>query len=413
MASPSAILPTQPGERLASLDVLRAFALLGILVVNMMSFAYTVEFVPPAQRWPAWWDQAAAGIVDALFAGKFNSLFSFLFGIGFFLQLERLKLRGSSGTALYVRRLLVLFVLGALHALLVWEGDVLHIYAVLGLFLLLMRGASNKVVLGVMTLCLFYPTFDSIYNFYTIGPEEMAELQADFVPRVEALNHALIGGSYWEATTERFELRRWIWGDWRRGLSSFPLFFTTMLLGFWVARAGYIRDTAHRRKFLKKALIWCLAIGLGCGVTMAIAVRFVVPFQVSPLGVLLTAMYSFGRPPLMLGYAIALVLLMDAGRLRRFFNWLTFVGRMPLTNYLAQSVICTLLFCGYGFGLINKIDPAAALLLSLGIWGLQIPISVLWFRRFRFGPAEWLWRVTTYGASSVVEKRSQTERVPA
>src|SRR5262245_44180718 len=141
--SATATLPTQPEERLASLDVLRAFALLGILVVNMFDFAYTRSIVLPPQRWPAWWDQAAFSIVSIFFTGKFNSLFSFLFGIGFYLQLQRLSARGSSGAAIYVRRLVVLFVLGILHAVFLWWGDVLHIYAVLGLVLLLMRKASN------------------------------------------------------------------------------------------------------------------------------------------------------------------------------------------------------------------------------------------------------------------------------
>ena len=153
----TAVLPTQPEERLANLDVLRAFALLGILVVNMFDFAYTSSLVMPQDRWPAWWDQAAVGIMGIFFAGKFNSLFSFLFGIGFYLQLQRFSAAGSSGVAIYVRRLIVLFVLGLAHAIFLWWGDVLHIYAVLGFALLPMRKASNWVICTVMLLCLVAP----------------------------------------------------------------------------------------------------------------------------------------------------------------------------------------------------------------------------------------------------------------
>src|SRR5262249_12166959 len=146
-------------------------------------------------------------------------------------------------------------------------------------------------------------------------------------------------------------------------------------------------------------------LGVGWGVGVMIAIRYVVPYQISPIGVVMGVLYSLGRPALMLAYAIAIVLLLDAGFLPRFFHWLTFVGRMPLTNYLMQSLICTTLFYGYGFGLIDKLGPAAVLVLGFVVWGLQIPLSVLWFRRFRFGPLEWLWRTVTYGSSPVAGKQ--------
>lgn len=405
------VLPTQPDERIASLDVLRAFALLGILVVNMMDFAYTASFQPAHQRWPAWWDQAAEWVVNALFAGKFNSLFSFLFGVGFYLQLQRLATGASSVATVYLRRLAVLLVLGVAHAMFIWWGDVLHIYAVLGAVLLFMRTASNKVVWAVLLICLLLPTAISTYRYATVTPEEMARRRTEAVTRVEQSNRALTRGSYWEATRARVEMQRFIYSEPRQVIPAYATFLTTVLLGFWVARAGYLGRTVERRAFLKRAMFWCLAIGLACGAAMAVGFRYVVPFQISPLGMFLTTMYSLGRPTLMLAYAIALVLVIDAGWAPRFFHWLTFVGRMPLTNYLLQSVVCTLLFYGYGFGAIDTIGPAAAFALSVAIWGLQIPLSVLWFRSFQFGPMEWLWRTATYGA--VGARRPQAVAAPA
>src|SRR5262245_9842339 len=406
--SSTAAVPTQPEERLASLDVLRALALLGILVVNMFDFAYTNSLVMPHERWPAWWDQVAVGIMGIFFAGKFNSLFSFLFGIGFYLQLQRLAARGSSGTWIYVRRLIVLFVLGILHAVFLWWGDVLHIYAVLGLVLLLMRRASNWVLWVVMVLSLVAPTAWATYEFATMTPEKMEQRKAENEVRRIANNRALTEGSFWDATRERLKSLMHTYTSPRRALPFYSIMLTTVLLGFWVARVGYLQGTAQRRPFLIKALIGCLVFGLGCGVAMMIAIRYVVPYQISPIGVVMGVLYSLGRPPLMLAYAIAIVLALDAGWLPRFFHWLTFVGRMPLTNYLMQSVICTTLFYGYGFGLIDKVNPAAVLLLSFAIWGLQIPISVWWFRHFRFGPLEWMWRTVTYGGSPFAPKQHVT-----
>ena len=133
-------VPTTPTERIVTLDILRGFALLGILVVNMASFAGTWREQPTTP-----WDSAALFVVEVLFAGKFNSLFSLLFAIGFTIQLERLEQRGRSDARLiYVRRLLVLFAIGIAHAVLIWDGDVLHMYALLGFVLLLMRNVSDR-----------------------------------------------------------------------------------------------------------------------------------------------------------------------------------------------------------------------------------------------------------------------------
>jgi uncharacterized protein len=254
------------------------------------------------------------------------------------------------------------------------------------------------VVWAVLLVCLLLPTAIATYGYATITPEEMARRRAEATTRIEQNNHAIAQGTYWEATRARVAMQQFIYREVQSFLTGYSIFFTTVLLGFWAARSGYVHRIGERKAFLKKAMVWCLAIGLVCGAAMAVGFRYVVPFQISPLGMFLTTMYTLGRPTLMLAYAITLVLLIDAGWWPRLFRSLTFVGRMPLTNYLLQSVICTLLFYGYGFGAIGGIKPAAAFALSLAIWGLQIPLSVLWFRHFRFGPMEWLWRAATYGA---------------
>ena len=241
-------------------------------------------------------------------------------------------------------------------------------------------------------------------EFATITPEKMEQRKAEDEVRRVSNNRALTEGGYWDATRRRLDDLWHTYTSPRRALPFYAVLMTTVLLGFWVARAGYLHGSAQRRPFLIKVLIGCLVFGLACGVAMIIAVRYVVPYQISPLGLIIGVLYSLGRPPLMLAYAIAIVLMIDAGFLPRFFHWLTFVGRMPLTNYLMQSLICTTLFYGYGFGLIDKINPAAALLLSFAIWGLQIPLSVWWFRYFRFGPLEWLWCTLSYGHSPVARK---------
>src|SRR4030095_2611505 len=164
------VVPTQPQERLLSLDVLRAFALLGILVVNMGAFNMPWwDPCMPETHWPEWWDRAALWIVDALFSGKFNSLFAFLFGVGFAIQIQRLS-RGGHSALVYLRRLGVLFLFGVAHALLIWDGDVLHMYAILGVFLLLLRKVPDKWVLVLIIAGLLMPTAVSTYYLFYYTP---------------------------------------------------------------------------------------------------------------------------------------------------------------------------------------------------------------------------------------------------
>jgi uncharacterized protein len=390
-------VPVSPGERIPTLDILRAFALLGILVMNLPGM-YTNWWVPvmPEQRWPAWYDRAAIFITECFFAGKFNSLFSFLFGIGFTIQLERLMSRSAHPIPIYLRRLAYLLLFGIAHAIFIWTGDVLHIYAVLGMLLVLVRKASDKLVLALICVGLLLPTAMSIHRVltYTAADEKKDRAMVDRMGKLveQAYGH----GTYAEATRVRALEMKETYSD-PRSLRFYPTLFMTILLGFYVGRKKYIQESGRHLPFIRRVAVWSFVIGIACAISFATARQFLVPFKPTWLGVFVSTMFSWQRPALMLFYASSLVLLIHHARWGKLLAPLAYTGRMPLTNYLAQSVIGTTIFYGYGLGFWNHCGPALGLALSVLIYAIQVQWSIWWFKRFQFGPAEWLWRALTYG----------------
>ena len=390
-------IPTQPKERIPTLDILRALGLLGVLVMNMQAFSEPL-FVPQklAELWPAWWDRASLWGTDAFFSGKFNSLFSFLFGIGFSIQMERLAGRGAKATLVYLRRLFWLFVFGVVHALLIWSGDILMMYAQLGLVLLLIRKIPYKVIIVLLVFALMLPILAGIYFVATATPESIEKDRTEITALAAAERNAYAEGGWREGFETRLRTQVFIYTYTPYYLVAYPEIIFTMLLGFYVGRKLYIQQANERREFICKVWRWTLAIGVSSAIGFAVADLFVDPFTPSPISVVSEALYTLARPALMLFYATTVIRLYWTESGRRWLYPLTYAGRMPLTNYLMQSVICTLIFYNYGLGFFGKTGPAVWLVMAFVIFSVQVAVSQWWFGRFRFGPAEWLWRGLTY-----------------
>jgi len=397
----NALTPVQPEERIVVLDVLRGFALLGILVVNLPGaaaswFAWGAGLEP----FPAWWDKTAEWIVSTFFAGKFNSIFSFLFGLGFTIQLTRAADRGANVTSVYLRRMGILFAIGVAHALLVWDGDVLHIYALLGLVLLAIRRVSDRTVGALILLALLLPAARSAYSAITQEPWPVA--RASMPARYSEETRIYQSGTYAEQVTHRYERTAEMYGfitQLRGAVMFYFALLVTMLIGFYVGRRRIIQDLAQHVAWIKRMMVWCLTAGLAAAAGGATIFLLLEPTgRSSMLGFLAGFLHSIQRPLLCLFYVAGIALLfMNSERCRRLFAPLAIVGRMPLTNYLAQSVMFTTLFYSWGFGLYGRFGPAACLGLTVVIFTIQVLYSRWWLERFRFGPLEWLWRGATYG----------------
>ncbi len=399
IASPPVIGPVHGQERIEALDILRGVAILGILIVNMGLFSLP-EGLPAHQLWPNMLDRTAEKLILFFAQEKFKTLFSFLFGLGLAVQMMRAEARGARFLPLYARRLFVLLLIGTAHSLLLWDGDILHDYALLGFVLLFFRRRSLKTLLVWASIFLAIPVlFYGLTTCYSItrqvNPQLMnwisSENGAEDPKTIAETRRIYSRGTY----AEMVELRS-------RGLPRDLLLdtddayiLTIFLLGLYVGRRKVFHDVSAHLPLIRRVQGWGLMIGVAGNAAFAMGGSF----DPSPTSVMQNVgrmCLLFAAPAMSCFYASTIILLTQGEAWRRRLAPLAAVGRMALSNYLLQSLICTTIFYSYGLALFGKIRPSRGLVLTMIIFLIQIPLSVWWLRRFRFGPIEWLWRSLTY-----------------
>ncbi len=382
VASPAA--PTREGERIEVMDALRGFALLGVVIVNMFTFMGPMSRL--FARWPSqeWVQFLVLGLVQ----GKFYSLFSLLFGAGFSLQLERLEARGVPVVALYRRRLAILLLIGLAQGILIWNGDILLPYALLGFVLLAFHHRSDRSLLIGAALLLLFNAGLVLYAATQQGAVDVpdASYQAE-TTRLYAQ------GPY----VAMFQLRcQQLMENYASTLEGFgPQILAMFLLGAWAGRRGILADPERHRGLLRSLCGWGLGLGLPANAIYALLVVRVgspAPGHMAPF--LVQAFYYVCVPLLTLGLASAFLL---ASQRVRALGKLAPMGRMALTHYLTHSLIFATLFSFVGLKNYGKVSVLWAPPLAIATWVLQAWVSPHWFKRFRMGPVEWLWRTLTYG----------------
>lgn len=407
-SSLSPFAPIEPAKRIQIIDVLRGFAVLGILLVNMELFSHPVQLaVAPMDTSAAWVDRAAVWTVRFLAEGKFYSLFSLLFGLGFALQMTRAAEKGVRFIPLYTRRLLILLVIGLIHVYLIWVGDILTLYALLGFILILFRKTSPRALIHWAIVLLLIPV---LFYAFAVGmtalgstqPGVAEQIQRDFEAQrqayladIQRAYKVYASGGFVEITIQRIYDMSFV------ASSSLPFLapsvFAMFLVGLWFARKKVLEDLEGNIAFFRKLLVWGLIIGIIGNILFASLIGPDSPRFIPGLRVFVATLgQSFGAPALSLFYVAALVLLSRKPTWQQRLAPLAQVGRMALTNYLGQSVICTLIFYGYGLGLFGQVGKAAGLLLAVVIYVAQVWFSGWWLKRFQYGPVEWLWRSLTY-----------------
>lgn len=417
MSSPSpeaapldAPTPVTSGERVILLDVLRGFALGGVFVSNAYMHISGAGFLPPetlkALR-AAWVDSAAHTLYVQLLSGKAMAIFSFLFGLGFAIQLSRAEERGAAIVPVYVRRLGVLLFLGLTHALAVWYGDILSQYALTGLVLLLCRKASDrKLVVWGAVLMLAAPLVVSAllrYGPLLLNSQEAVEAAAKETAskateiRAQALE-GFTSSSF--LTSARANAHYYVHGWLRPMMLSYALVVIgRFFIGLLAGRRRLFHDVEQHKPLFRRLLGWGLlagVVGNGAAALLMYLVRNKVLPQKGPWMLLQPSLWEVGTVGLAAFYVAGLALLFQLPRARRVLSLLAPAGQMALTNYLSQSFISQLVFHGYGLGLMGKLGAASLLLLMSGLFCVQVLLSHLWLAYFRFGPAEWLWRSLTY-----------------
>jgi uncharacterized protein len=398
------VQPVSPGERIAALDVIRGFALLGIFIMNMPAFNSSVfAGADGSHLFNDWWDRGMEQARTLLFDGKFNSMFSFLFGVGFTIQLERLRRNDPThANAIYLRRLLVLLLVGVVHAWVFWFGDVLHIYAVLGILLIFVFSRlSDRWIVGLILALLSAMTLVNLWRLPSLTPEYFERMIAEAQTWEASTNQAFGHGSFVEAVRENWRVMNYFYTSkegWIGNLSFYSQMCTTMLLGLLAGRHRWIQDAAKHLPVVRRVQWWALGIGLGAGALAVVARELSEPTSVSALDFAGGVGYRISRVALMSFYIATIVRLVQDARWQRRFAGIALAGRMPLTNYLTQTAFGLTIFYGWGLGLWGRFGPLASTLLAIALVLLvQVPFSRWWLERYRYGPLEYLWRVATYG----------------
>lgn len=374
-------------------DALRGFALFGVFGANLLSFS-GYAYMSDAQRaaLPTAGADGAINLLElVLVENKFMGLFSFLFGISFWLFLRRADARGDDGARLFYRRLAWLFAIGAAHGWLFWLWDILRFYALWGLLLPLFARLPNRRLMGAaFFFAVLAPALVSGFRMTVFGPAvpdsgfEGAALQT------------FSSGPY-------ADVLRLNWSyDWHVTLSVGQVAYQVsvlgrLLLGLCAARALQLADLRSHARLFRALLVGGAAVGVA-GNALALghyldsaAGGFLLPFCRRLVA-------EVGNLGLTLAYASGLALLFEVPRWRRLLLLLAPAGRMALTCFLSQTLFGLWLFYGFmpGPGLMGKVGPLWLVMVWLGGYAVQVWLASLWLRRFRFGPAEWLWRSLTY-----------------
>jgi uncharacterized protein len=391
--------PIAESERAEVLDALRGFALLGILVSHLPAFS-GYEFLPAARQAaldPLGIDRGLTALCDFLIRGKFFSLFSLLFGIGFSVQLESARRRGARFARLFTRRLAVLFALGVVHGLL-WYADILRDYALLGLLLLPTADwdarKTGRAAIAWFLARLAWPLLVFAIAAQLV-PIAAATGSGDPSNHFFETTRAFANASWQDAFSSNLELLclkalQMIYEG--KAISILGMFF----LGATVGKARLHVDLASSARTLRRTLAWCAPIGI-LGNLVLVPLHAATPAYPPTLSwVADEALFALAVPALAVAYASGFALLY-AGPARGVLRAFVPAGRMALTTYISQTLIGISLFYGVGLGLRETIGQAACIAIAVAIFIAQSALAALWLRRFRFGPLEWCWRRATYG----------------
>lgn len=391
--------PVAEVNRIETLDFLRGFALMGILIVNIQAMA----MIGSAYSNPtAYGDYTGLNRIVFLltfffFESKMMSIFSMLFGAGIILMTDRLAKKSNPSCWIHFRRMFWLLLFGLAHAHLIWYGDILYTYALCGVLVYFLRRLAPKYLLTMGTVAILVPfgvamMLDAGMN---LSDEFFAEMEQNWKPDQMAIDAELAAyrGSWLEqmptrsSTALSFEL------------FLFPMMFFwrasgLMLLGMAFYKTKMLTGEWSMRRYQIGAIL-----GLGIGWALAAVSLY---WCESNDWALKSSMFE-GSQFNVLGSVVAAIGYICVGCMLCKINWLPAVrhafgsaGRLALTNYLMQSVLVTLVFYGHGLGYFGYMSRLEQFGVVLTIWGLQLVISPIWLSKFRFGPAEWLWRSLVY-----------------
>jgi uncharacterized protein len=376
--------PTDPSERIDTIDILRGMALFIVLIINTATeFRVSIfEQFLPGPKAAGIAGQLSEAVILALHTKGFI-MFSLLFGVGLAIQFERLAGDDRRLTLMF-RRLAILLAIGLAHLFLIWNGDILTEYAIVGLAALPFLYGPRWLLAAASALSI------ALYIASQLLPQIISFPDAAWIiHHVEQARRVYGGGSFTEILAFRIDEARYIAP---LHIYALPRTFGLFLLGAWVWRAGFFRATASRKSFVVAA---CVMLAIGAWMTVAAARAEAFGWRLNwPVGAMFQ---SLAQLVLAGGYGAAVVVLADHHLTRKVVGWAGPLGRMAFTNYVVQSIVLSWIFYGFGLALFGRLSIAQSLIVAVLIYAAQAAFSACWLRHFRFGPIEWLWRSLMYG----------------
>jgi uncharacterized protein len=438
VSAPTPLAPVRAAERISSVDTLRGFALLGILLMNIVGFAFHIAaYGDPTVQGGASGPNLWIYVINSILVdGKMRGIFSLVFGAGIIILTSRAERRGAlDGADIYFRRTLWLLVFGLIHSYLIWWGDILYPYAVCALVLYALRRLSPKGMLATAAAMIVLLTGFTAWQAKRTQSERDAAAAADQAAAQgkKLTQEQTEAQKKWKDKLKEIkpgpdEIKKEVddyRGDYLRALKrrsqttlhwhSFPLYFpgmwdifSMMLIGMALMKLSVL-SAGKPYSFYGRMALAGYAIGIPLHVYTAWS-NVAHNFEVIAMGYNWIP-YQPARVAVCLGHVATLMLIVKAGLLRRLTARLAAVGQMAFSNYIFDSVVCSLIFYGYGLALFGKLQRYQLYFVVLGIWTFQLIVSPIWLSHFRFGPLEWLWRSLTYWRKQPMRLR-QAEAVP-
>lgn len=377
--------PVSPNERIKAIDLMRGFSLFGILLINMLAFHSPLSYIDPYKWFNGNVNEGMYLFIDIFIQASFYPLFAMLFGYGLGMQFMRAEAKNQPFIPLAVKRLAVLLLFGIIHAFLIWYGDILITYAIMGFLLIGMIRLPSSWLLGFAAIVYAVPHF-LLLGIMFIAAAADPNIYVGYM-EIESSIQSYQSGSFAEIFSQR--LQDWTYSN---NLAGYIILVATILPFLMIGAAAAKWRLIERTQEKRKLWLFLATVPLLLGLLLKTA-----PFLFEPNYAFVYLQDIFGGPLVAIGYAAIIALLAQKTSMQKLLSPVANVGRMSLTTYITQSVLATLIFYSYGFGLYGQVDLLTGTLIAIGIFIVQLIFAELWFEKFSRGPLESVWRKWTYG----------------
>ncbi|PIC65948.1 hypothetical protein CSV78_15170 [Sporosarcina sp. P16a] len=393
------LTPTPLTERVEALDFLRGIALLGILIANMLHFHSPYAYMDPYSWYTISHEQAMFHFIDVFIEASFYPLFAMLFGYGLNMQYEKSLRNDTQFGSFMARRMGILLIFGVLHAVLIWSGDILFTYALMGFIMIAVIRIPKKWLLALSLVIYFVPTL-LLYGILALTRSQTTSNVLDGFVDTRQIELAI--SSYGNGTFKEifaFRLNEFFTFEIIGSITAVFIILPLIMFGAALSKFKIIERMYTLKGKLLLAMIICIPVG--------VVLKNIPSWDGPKFENILLIQSIVGGPILTLGYAALFLLLFQLPFLKMMTRPFVSVGRMAFTTYIMQSIIATMIFYSYGVGLYGKVDIVTGTWLAIGIFAIQLIVAQVWLTKFRMGPLEAVWRKWSYGKNFVVKEEKK------